>query len=459
MRRLTRFFYYKQNLSLALPIVFSNLGHMLTALADTVMIGQLGAGPLAAASFAANVFAVMLVAGIGLTLGVTPLASAALAKGEYDRLNGLFITCMILYTGSAFLVSSLFIAGAQWLSLFNQPPDVTQAAIPYFRLLLISLIPLMVYQGAKQTVEGLSLTKVAMFVSVGANLLNVALNYVFIFGKLGVPALGLNGAGWATILARLVMAMAMLAYVLWPSIRQRYRLTLTVGFPFRQNVMRLFRIGIPIGMQMLFEVSAFSGATLIVGLIGAKSLAAHQIALTITSVTYMAANGLAAASTVTVSDWLSRGYGRRARKAGFSMYHINGLFMGFCGLLLVSLRHWLPGLFIDDPAVLAVAPTLLLIAAIFQLSDGFQVTGQSALRGLADVRIPTMITFMAYWIVGLPLGYGLGISLEWGVMGVWVGLSAGLSVAAILLTVRFHLKTRAAVSPNHSNKTETPLNA
>ncbi len=441
MQPLSYFFYYKQNLRLAVPIVFSNLGHMLTALADTIMIGQLGADPLASASFAANVFAVLLVGGIGLTLGVTPLASAALAKGQYTRLNGLFVTCMALYTGVTVAISMLFISGAAWLSLLGQPPEVTQAAIPYFRLLLVSLIPLMIFQGAKQTAEGLSLTKVAMYVSVGANLLNVALNYVFIFGKMGMPALGLNGAGWATILARVVMALAMLSYILWPSIRRQYGLMFKGKLPSWFHAKELVKIGMPIGMQMLFEVSAFSGATLIVGLIGAKALAAHQIALTITSVTYMAANGLAAAATVTVSDWVSRGYSARARKAGFSLYHINGLFMGGCALMLVLLRSWLPLLFIDDPAVLAIAPTLLLIAAIFQLSDGFQVTGQSALRGLADVKIPTVITFLAYWIIGLPIGYALGIILGMGVTGVWIGLSAGLSVAALLLTVRFYLKT------------------
>ena len=424
---------------------------MLTALADTVMIGQLGADPLASASFAANVFAVLLVGGIGLTLGVTPLASAALAKGQYARLNGLFVTCMALYTGVTIAISTLFISGASWLSLLGQPPEVTQAAIPYFRLLLISLVPLMVFQGAKQTAEGLSLTKVAMYVSVGANLLNVALNYVFIFGKMGMPALGLNGAGWATILARVVMALAMLTYILWPSIRRQYGLLVQGTLPSWAHAKELVRIGMPIGMQMLFEVSAFSGATLIVGLIGAKALAAHQIALTITSVTYMAANGLAAAATVTVSDWLSRGYPARARKAGFSLYHINGIFMGSCALMLVLLRSWLPTLFINDEAVLAIAPTLLLIAAIFQLSDGFQVTGQSALRGLADVRIPTVITFMAYWIIGLPVGYVLGINLKMGVTGVWIGLSAGLSVAALLLTIRFHLKTTI-------NKVSSPFN-
>lgn len=441
MRRLARFYFYKQNLRLAVPIVFSNLGHMLTALADTVMIGQLGADPLAAASFAANVFAIFLVGGIGLTLGVTPLTSAALAKSKYQRVNSLFITCMVLYTGASLLISGLLYVGAPWLYIFNQPPDVTEAAIPYFRLLLVSLIPLMVYQAAKQTAEGLSLTKMAMVVSVGANLLNVGLNYLLIFGKLGAPALGLNGAGWATILARMVMAAAMLGYVLWPAIRHQYGLWQKSGILFWPNLLALVRIGMPISLQMLFEVSAFSGATLIVGLLGAQSLAAHQIALTITSVTYMAANGLAAASTVTVSSWVSKGYHKRARKAGFSMYHVNGVFMATCGLLLVTLRDWLPGLFINDPAVLNLTPALLLVAAIFQLSDGFQVTGQSALRGLADVRIPTLITFLAYWVIGLPLGYLLGIWLKWGVLGVWVGLSAGLSVAALLLTLRFHWKT------------------
>ncbi len=442
MRNNSYLSHYSRGLSLAVPIVFSNLGHMLTALTDTLMIGQLGAGPLASASFATNIFAILQVAGIGLSLGVTPLASSALAKEQYSRLNGLFMSSLALYVSAAVLIAGVFNMAAPALNLLNQDPEVTNAAIPYFRLLITSLIPLMLFQASKQTVEGLSLTKVAMYVSVGANLINVGLNYLFIFGKLGIPAMGLNGAGLATILARIIMALVMLTYVLWPGLRHQYNLHLRPQAFSMTHIRDLFKLGMPISLQMLFEVSAFSGATLIVGLIGAKALAAHQIALTITSVTYMAANGLAAAATVTVSDFLSRGAYREARKAGFSMYHVNGLFMAGCGIMLVLLRDWLPTFFIDDAAVLQIAPVLLLFAAVFQLSDGFQVTGQSALRGLADVRIPTVITFLAYWVVGLPLGYWLGIVQQWGVAGVWTGLVAGLSTAAIMLTVRFHRKTR-----------------
>lgn len=441
MGRLSYVPFYKQNLRIAIPIVFSNLGHMVTALADTLMIGQLGAEPLAAASFAANLFAILQVAGIGLTLGVTPLTSAALAKKQYNRLNGLFMSSLVLYVSAATLVAGGFYIAAPLLSLLNQDPAVTGAAIPYFRLLIFSLVPLMLFQASKQTIEGLSLTKVAMFISVGANFINVGLNYLFIFGKLGIPAMGLTGAGWATILARIIMAVVMLAYVLWPKIRNTYNLHLRFSAMSKIYPSKLLKIGSPISLQLLFEVSAFSGATLIVGLISAEALAAHQIALTITSVTYMAANGLAAAATVTVSQWLSKGELNTARMAGFSMYHVNAFFMAGCSVLLVLFRQLLPLAFIDDQAVLEIASGLLLFAAIFQLSDGFQVTGQSALRGMADVRVPTLITFLAYWVLGLPIGYWFGINLGLGAAGVWIGLCVGLSVAAMLLTYRFHRKT------------------
>ena len=441
MRRLTYQYHYKKNLKLALPIVFSNLGHMLTALADTLMIGRLGAEPLASASLASNIFSILLVTGIGLSIGVTPLTSSALAKSAYHQISKLFTNGIIFYTLAGITLAIIVYLSAPLMALLNQPPEVVKSAIPYFRLLVISLIPLMLFQGSKQTAEGLSLTKVAMFVSIGANLLNVLLNYLFIFGKLGIPAMGLMGAGRATLIARLIMAAAMTAYLFLPAIKQQYNLSFRWNFLNKQTYRQLFQIGIPIGLQFMFEVSAFSGATVIVGMIGTKALAAHQIALTVATITYMAANGLAAGATVTVSNQRSKGNIRQMRMSAFSVYHINGLFMAACSIILVVFRHEIPEMFIDDPEVLALAPSILTIAALFQLSDGFQVTGQSVLRGLEDVRIPTALTFIVYWLIGLPIGYWLGIVCNWGLSGVWVGLWIGLSAAALWLTLRFNRKS------------------
>ncbi len=443
-------YHYKTNLHLALPIVFSNIAHVITALADTLMVGRLGATPLAAVSLGSNVYSVFLVSSIGLSLGITPLGGQAFGRGDYKEIPRLFFNGQVLYLSIVVTLTLLLYWLAPFLHKMDQPSEVVNITIPYFRLLLISMIPLMVYQGSKQLAEGLRLTKVAMYVSVGANLLNVLLNYLLIFGKLGFPALGLNGAGWATIIARTVMGIAMTIYLFLPQIKKAYPIRFRCQDFSINHQSQLFRLGLPIGLQLLFEVSAFSGATLIVGWIGAKALAAHQIALTMAMFTYMAANGMAAAATVRVSHHFGSGDFSQIRQSAFSVYHLTGAFMLLCGIGFVTFRFGLPSLFIDDPAVMALATQVIIIAAFFQLSDGFQVTGLSALRGLSDVKIPTAITVLAYWLIGLPTGYLLGIKSDWGLTGVWIGLLIGLSTAAILLTLRFHLKTvgRGQVADN-----------
>lgn len=441
MRKQTYRYHYKKNLQLALPIVFSNLAHVITALADTLMVGQLGATPLAAVSLGSNAYAVFLVSGIGLSLGITPLVGQAFGKDQYEEIPRLFFNGQLLYLSIITTVALILYFLAPLLHQMDQPGEVVNLTIPYFRLLLVSMIPLMIYQGSKQLAEGLRLTKVAMYVSVGANLLNVLLNYLLIFGKWGFPAFGLNGAGWATIIARTIMGIAITIYLFLPQIKKAYQIRFhALDFSIK-HLKQLFKLGLPIGLQMLFEVSAFSGATLIVGWISAKALAAHQIALTMATFTYMAANGLAAAATVRVSHHFGNKDFQQIRQSAFSVYHLNGAFMLLCGICFVTFRFGLPSLFIDDPEVMALATQVLIIAALFQLSDGFQVTGLSSLRGLADVKIPTAITILAYWLIGLPIGYLLGIQAHWGLPGVWVGLLIGLSTAAILLTLRFHLKT------------------
>lgn len=443
LRENTYAFHYHKSLKLSLPIVFSNLGHMMTALADSVMVGQLGSTPLAAVSLGSNVFAIFLVAGIGLSLGVTPQTATAHSKKDFPAISKLFFNATCLYALFAIFLCILFqITLTPLVGWMDQPNDVVDLTIPYMRLLLLSLIPLMLFQAGKQLAEGLSLTQSAMFISIGCNLLNVALNYGFIFGKMGFPELGLMGAGWATLIARIVMAITMMGYLFLPHIKKHFNLKWNWGLKSWATIRELSTLGLPMSIQMILEVSAFSGAAIMVGWIGAEALAAHQIALTLASITYMAANGFAAAATVRVSNQRGLGNIFQLRRAAFSVYHIIAGFMGACALLLILTRQWLPTLFINEKAVIEATSSLLLIAAIFQLSDGLQVAGLSALRGLEDVNIPTGISLLAYWVIGLPTGYWLGIAGNWGVQGIWIGLLIGLSTAAFLLTWRFNIKTQ-----------------
>ncbi|TXK49838.1 MATE family efflux transporter [Pontibacter qinzhouensis] len=433
--------HFAKNFLLAYPVVLSQLGHIMVSVFDSLMVGQIGTLPLAAASLGNSVFVVMMMFGIGVSMSITPLIASADGRGNPTRislwlLNGLVSNVLL---GLLVMVAGYFLSPG--LSLLNQPEAVVELAIPYIRILFYSMVPLMVFQAFRQFTEGLSLTKQAMYISVVANSLNIVFNYILIYGKLGFPAMGLVGAGWATFISRIIMALLMGGYVLYAKRFAMYRHYLNLRHLSLIHMSRIFKLGLPISLQMLFEVGAFSFSAIMIGWIGASELAAHQIAINIASVSYMMASGIAAAATIRVGNQKGLGNIRAMRMAGFSSFLMAIVFMIGSGLLMVTFNRLIPMLYIDDPAVIAIASQLLIIAALFQISDGVQVVGLGTLRGLEDVRIPSLVSFVAYWIIGLPLGYLLCFKLGVGVNGIWAGLLIGLSVAAVLLFWRFNKQT------------------
>ncbi len=422
--------------------MLSQLGHVMVGVADSIMVGRLGTIPLAAASLGNSIFAVILMFGIGMSFAVTPLVAAADGEKNYRKSakvfkHGLYIN---LVTG-AFLFLLTF-AGAPVLYLLNQPEEVVLMTIPYLGIIALSLIPFMIFQSFKQFAEGLSFTKNAMFITVASNLVNVGLNYVLIYGKLGFEPMGLVGAGWATFISRVIMAIAMAVYVIKGSKYQRY----LKGFRFKgfskKLVIRMVKLGFPTGMQFVFEVGAFSSAAIMIGWLGAQQLAAHQIAINLASISYMMATGISAAATVRVGNQLGKNDIPNLRLAGFTSFVMGIGFMSITGLIFILGKSFLPGLYINEEEVVNIASSLLVIAAFFQISDGIQVVGLGALRGLEDVRVPTIIAVIAYWLIGLPFGYFLCFELELGARGIWFGLLTGLSMAAIMLSYRFNLLTK-----------------
>jgi multidrug resistance protein, MATE family len=276
-----------------------------------------------------------------------------------------------------------------------------------------------------------------MYLSVFANVLNVGGNYVLIYGKLGIPALGMNGAAISTLISRLVMAALMAWFILSSQWLQPYRLRWKKKYLSPKHMWRIVRLGLPISVQMIFEMGAFSFSAIMIGWLGAKELAAHQIAINVASLTYMMASGIGAAATIRVGNLFGQGKLGEMRAAGLSSLIMATVFMCLTGLILVLTNHFIPRFYIQDPEVIEVAAGLLLIAAIFQVSDGVQVVGLGCLRGLEDVKIPSMVSLLAYWVAGLPIGYILCFKLNLGVNGIWTGLLIGLTVAALLLYWRF----------------------
>ncbi|WP_324677247.1 MATE family efflux transporter [Hymenobacter sp. GOD-10R] len=439
----------KPTLLLSYPVVLSQLGHVMVNVCDSVMVGRLGGSlPLAAVSLNINVSTVVMVLGMGLSMGITPLVAAANGEGNVRRLGELLVHGVLLSGLGGLLLSVLGLFITPLLPYFHQPPAVVTLTTPFLRVIFLSFFPLMVFQGFRQFAEGLGLTRQAMQLSILANVINALLCYMLIFGHFGAPAMGMMGAAWATLTARIIMAVLMGAYVLRAERLRPYRETITSWLHLQGTTLRhLLGLGLPIGLQMMCEVGAFSFSGIMIGWLGATAMAAHQIAINVSSVTYMAAGGVAAAATIRVGNLRGLGDALGARQAGFTAYALTFVFMAAMGLVLISCRQLIPYLYNphQDPAVVAQAATLLLIAALFQISDGLQVVGLGALRGLQDVKVPSLVALLAYWVVALPLGYGLGFGLKLGSLGVWIGLLAGLTTVAVVLLWRF--RQHSAVAP------------
>ncbi|WP_339906232.1 MATE family efflux transporter, partial [uncultured Cyclobacterium sp.] len=287
-------------------------------------------------------------------------------------------------------------------------------------------------------IEGLSQTKQAMFITVLFNLLNIGLNYLLIYGNWGFPELGLNGAGWATLISRVLMAWVLYLYVTRSKRYEKYIRSIKLKQIRFSIIKKMLGIGIPTGLQFVFEVGAFSSAAIMMGWIGVNALAAHQIAINLASISYMMASGLSAAAMVRIGNQLGRRDIPKLREVGFSIFGNVLIFMSFFAVMFLIFKNYLPLLYIEDSQVVEMAANLLVIAAVFQLSDGLQVVALGALRGLSDVKVPTLVTLLAYWVVGLPLGYLLAFKFHYNELGIWFGLLIGLTLTAIMLFYRFH---------------------
>lgn len=423
---------------LAYPVCLSQMGHILVGVADTAMVGLIGTPEQAAVALANSVYAIILVFGIGVSFGITPLVAAADGEGDKFRSTTIFKNGVLVNLIAGIILFTILYFASPLLSHLDQPEDVSSMAIPFFNVLVLSMIPLSLFFSFKQFAEGLSDTKVAMIVSIAANVLNIILNYTMIFGKYGFPEMGLMGSCWASFISRVVMAAAMFFYLWKKKSYSVYWQQWKLASYSWTSIKSILNIGIPSGMQYVFEVGAFSFAAVMIGWIGATELAAHQIALSLAAMTYMMASGISAAASVRVGNQFGVKDLFELRRSAFAALFMVIVVMGAAGLLFVFTREYIPIMFTKEDNVMSIASGLLLIAAFFQLSDGLQTVALGALRGIQDVRIPTGITLVAYWIIALPLSYWLAFTEGMGITGIWYGLSLGLTIAAVLLILRFN---------------------
>ena len=431
---------------LAYPVIIGQLGIIMMGVVDSLMVGKLGAAPLAAASLGNGMAFIIMIIGIGVSYAVTPLVAISVGAGKMEDCGVYFRQSLLVNSVFSIIIAIIIYFAADLIQYFDQPEDVQIKATSYMKILGLSAVPLLLFQSYKQFIEGLSVMRPAMIITLIANLVNVFANWVLIFGNLGFPALELNGAGWATFASRIFMALALMGFVMNNKFFKRFDVSFhykSINWPVIKKILSL---GLPSGFQYFFEVGAFAFAVVMVGWLGTAQLAAHQIALNLASISFMAVLGISVAGSIRVGNAVGMKDIAETRRAGFTASFIGASIMFCAGIVFILGRNFLPTLYVNDEVVISYASSLLVIAALFQLSDGTQAVGIGILRGLTDVKIPTAITFIAYWIVGLPVGYLLGFTLELGVQGVWIGLLLGLTTSAILLTLRFNSRSKHIIT-------------
>ncbi len=432
----------KKTLTLAYPVIVGQLGFIMMAVVDSIMVGSVGAVPLAAASVSNSLFILIWIVGLGVSIAVTPLVAIAVGGNKYEDCGILFRQSLLINITAGIIIAVAVFGGSYLLVYIDQPKEVVFQAQSYTRLLGFSAIPSMLFATYKQFIEGFSVMRPAMIVVLLANLVNILFNWVLIFGKAGFPQLGLDGAGWATFASRTFMAIILMFYVMRATNFRRYDVTFHFKSVNIKIIKKILALGLPSGIQYFFEVGAFSFAVVMVGWLGTSQLAAHQIALNLSSISFMCALGVSAAGSIRVGNSVGRKNISETRRAGFTAIIISGSIMATFGIIFIIFRNILPSLYIDNHEVISYASAILVIAALFQVFDGVQAVGIGVLRGLTDVKGPTLITFIAYWVLALPIGYLLGFKLDYGIVGVWIGLLLGLAASAILLTLRFNVKSK-----------------
>ncbi|MFZ9681809.1 MAG: MATE family efflux transporter [Cephaloticoccus sp.] len=435
----------RRTLVLAFPIIVGHLSQMLMGITDSVMIGRLGAVPLAASAFAGVLFTVSFITGIGILMSVSVLVARAHGAKEPRECAEYLRHGIWLGLGLAGFGAGLMLVATLRLDLFGQPAEVVAAVEPYLQLIAVSLLPTLLFQVLRQFSEAVGHPWEPMSILLGGVALNVVLNWILIYGRLGFPALGLAGAGWATLIARCVSAVG-----LWFWLRRRPEVSAERpgrhGNPrwfapiSRTHLRAMLGIGVPAAGQLLFEAGAFAMAALMMGWIGTVALAAHQIALSCAACVFMVPLGLSIATSVRIGRTVGAGDLAALRPIGFGSLATAVVFaLGFTLIFAVA-GEWIVRGFTHETEVAALAARLLVIAALFQVFDGGQAIAAGALRGLADVKVPTVIAFVAYWVISLPTGYFFGVRTQ-SPIGVWLGLAAGLGFAAVLLARRFYVKT------------------
>jgi MATE family multidrug resistance protein len=437
-----------ETMQLAWPLIITQVGHILTGMVDNIFLGRIGVTEQAAGILSNNLYVLLLVFTIGMSYASTPLVAAAVQKEDLAGKVSIFKNSLLLNFLVAIFCFVVLYQASGLISYLRQPASVVKLAVPFFDVLIFSLLPLSLFFTCKQYCEGLMNTKMALMVSLTGNVINVILNYALIYGKLGLPEMGYIGSAWASFYARAFMGISFLILIFYLPVSRDMRGVFTkVKFNVK-DFAALWKIGINSAMQFTFEVAAFAIAGFMAGSFGEKHIDAHGIALSIAAFTYMFGSGIGSAATIRVGTFAAQKNWDQIRKAAMAALKLVVLIMGSFGVIFLFTNQFLPRAFTIEAEIVELAAKLLVIAAMFQLFDGIQVTAIGILRGLEDVKVPTLITLVGYWVLALPLAYCLAFKLELQTVGIWIALLSSLVFVSVALFLRFN-----QLSSRNTNKT------
>lgn len=432
----------RQTLKLAFPLVIGQVSQMLLGVADTVMIGKLGVTELAVLTFANSLFYVPFVFGIGVLTAISVFTSNA--RGAGDTAAGRASCRLGVYIST---VLGLLLFGLMWvlslnLEIFGQPPEVEVRTGLFFQIIMASLVPALMSLALKNHADSMNRPWPPFWIFLGGVLLNVFLNWVMIYGKLGCPAWGLEGAAIATLISRIAIVVAMFVWLYQAKGLREWVPYHWFRMPAKAETRKFLGIGIPASLQMISEVSAFSAAGLLMGKFGATAMAAHQVALMCAATAFMVPLGLSMALSVRIGSANGAGESHRLRKIVVSGWWLGAGWALIGAVIFFVFGEFLASLYIDEQPVIKLAASIMIVVGVFQLFDSLQIGSVAMLRGLHDARMPAFMGFVAYWVIGIPIGVLLSIQMGYGAVGVWCGLAAGLFIACALLVPRLWKLTR-----------------
>lgn len=434
----------RPTLRLALPLVLAEIGWMSMMIVDTMMVGRLpnSADSIAAVSISSSLFVVFALFAEGLLVGLDTLVSQAFGAGRREDCHRSLVNGMYLSFTVAPLLGTVVWLLSSHFDLLGVQPDVAALAKPYMRTLAAGLLPLVLYFTLRRTLQGMNIVRPIAFALISANLINLAGNYCFIYGKLGFPALGVTGSGIATAVSRSYLAAVLATYLLSYDRHHRAELLRTPLQPDLQRIRRLISLGVPAALQITAEVTVFALVASLIARLGAIQLASHQIALNTVAFTYMVPLGISAAAAVRVGQAIGRRDAPGARNAGNTAIVLGASFMALMSFVLLVFPRAIAHIYTYDEVVIRSAISLLAAGAAFQLFDGLQTVATGAMRGSGDTRTPMLCHFCGYWLIGVPLGAYLCFGRHWGALGLWVGLSISLIIIGLLLMFFWRRRVR-----------------